>query len=173
MKQIIAILILFLTPALAKADSIWDYTSQLLDGADYHGGNPGPNCNCFLTGTVVEDSSFNVISYSFTDGKSTLTNLNSTGSIDAFNAPFIHGSSPFEVWTVLITQGNIMFFSQADGGLQNGDSVVDGTLIGSINGDGGFHQGTWTQVAVATPEPGSFLLLGAGLLALGLALIKT
>lgn len=79
-KRLALLALLFLIPGMARADSVWDYTSQLLNGADYHGGNPGPNCNCFLTGTVVEDSSFNVISYSFTDGLSTLTNIPRPGS---------------------------------------------------------------------------------------------
>ena len=79
-KRLILITLLFLTTEIVKADSIWNYSSQLLDGADYHGGNPGPDCDCYLTGTVMEDSSFNVVSYSFTDGKSTLTNLNSTAT---------------------------------------------------------------------------------------------
>lgn len=172
-KPLILITLLFLTPGIVKADSIWNYSSQLLDGADYHGGNPGPNCDCYLTGTVMEDSSFNVVSYSFTDGKSTLTNLNSTASIDAFDAPGQHNSTPFVVWNVTIQQGGIMFFTQGDGGVQNGDSVVDGTLVGSIDGDGDFHQGKWTEVSTPTPEPPSFILLGAGLMALaGFALVK-
>lgn len=162
-KYLVLIALLFLTPALSKADTIWDYTSQLLDGADYHGGNPGPNCNCYLTGTVVEDSSFNVVSYSFTDGKTTLTNLNSTASIDPFNAPGQHRSNPFAIWNVMIQQGAIVFFTQGDGGVQNGDSVVDGTLVGSIDGDGEFHQGTWTEVSTPTPEPASFVVLLVGL----------
>ena len=66
-----------------------------------------------------------------------------------------------------------MFFTQGDGGVQNGDSVVDGTLVGSIDGDGDFHQGKWTEVSTPTPEPPSFILLGAGLMALaGFALVK-
>jgi hypothetical protein len=55
---------------------------------------------------VVEDSNFNVVSYNFTDGTSTLNNLNSTASIFAFatpignlqNTPPFPGAQPCSNW---------------------------------------------------------------------------
>ena len=100
-----------LVPALARADTVWSYTSELLNYdviGPFQSSVPVPAnpCNCFLTGSVVEDSNFNVVSYIFTDGTSTLNNLNSTASIFAFatpignfqNTPPFPGAQPFSNW---------------------------------------------------------------------------
>jgi hypothetical protein len=52
MKRVFIIAVLFLIPALAKADSVWTFDGELTDPGSWHGGFPQFNthCNCDLDG---------------------------------------------------------------------------------------------------------------------------
>jgi PEP-CTERM motif len=189
MKRVFIMACLFLIPALSKADSVWTYQSQELDGYTFSGNTySGPDCECTIRGTVefssiAYNSNSNGLgnstyeSYSFTDGTHTLTNLNSAAFFDPFGQnttlPFTQGN-----YTAIISGASgVEFYIKAYDISEATDFILTSptTEYGYEEG----HPGTWTEVSdgdhdgddpVSTPEPASLLLLGAGIAALALTI---
>ena len=167
MKLALGILALALLAGTANADSVWDYQSNPLDGT---GINPGVSCGCEISGTVdfasmAPAGQFGyvpAVSWSFSDGTHTLTNLNSTATFDPYG---MTGASPFTLanYNVYITGQGITFGIYAYDISEATDYiVVNNVPFGYEEG----NQGTWYDPLVSTPEPGTLALLGLGLLAL-------
>jgi PEP-CTERM motif len=157
-KHLALVVAMLFIPALARADSIWTYQGNSTSGQPQLA-FPPDTCGCALSGSVLLDTSLNVLSYSFTDGAVTLNQSNSTIVL----APMGNQLGLFGEWWLNITGGGTFLFSEFNG---SADEATD-------SGTGGLdvvgNRGTWTEV-VSTPEPGSLLLLGAGLAALALAI---
>jgi PEP-CTERM motif len=147
--------LLFLISTTARADQTWTYqgNSSHVGGAESALNYPPNPCGCALSGSFTLDSSGNVLAYSFTDGFITLNQTDSTMELhDFFNTP---GG-----WGLLIT-GSAGFLESLWYG-SVGEATDSGTGGLSLEG----NRGTWTESAVATPEPGTLALLGAGLVGL-------
>jgi hypothetical protein len=104
------------------------------------------------------DESALLVSYSFTDGVQTLTNLNST--VLAFN--FTTSAGAIVQWSVGFVDGTQEIATFVPGNNINGEfggSTTPGAPHGST-----FDVGSWSGpvVATATPEPGSLALTLAG-----------
>ena len=154
MKYLLAIaVILFFISTTARADQTWTYqgNSSHVGGASSAALYPPNPCGCALTGSFTLDNSGNVLSYSFTDSIITLNQTDST--MQLYDWQGLLGG-----WSLRITDtsGDVL------GSLYYG-SVGEATDYGtgglSLEG----NRGTWTESAVATPEPGTLALLGAGL----------
>jgi hypothetical protein len=176
-KRILMVAFLFLIPAMAKADSVWTFDGTLTDPGNWHAGFPYYNthCNCDLDGTMVFDANFNVLAYSWTDGTHTLNQNNSNMVFE--NNPrtdpnISPNPPPLSTWLVSINAGDILLHTNYDGPGQGATSVnmsiADGQPIGWGQPNVG-PTGTWTEV-VSTPEPGTLVLLCAGIAALALAI---
>jgi PEP-CTERM motif len=160
MKILLAVLALALVVGTASADT-WTYTGNAIGNLV---ANPeGNTANGFaIDGTVVfasplmpYQSSYPVVSFSFTQGSFTFDNSNSTLNI----GPFAFGqTTPFLDWTFSIsdTAGLEMYSIRYDIG-----EAVD---VGPAAAEQG-NPGIWTDT-VSTPEPSTLALLGLGLLAL-------
>jgi hypothetical protein len=83
MKSLISELGLVLLAGTAKADSLWAYQGNTMDG-----------CKCALTGTVDLSAGDSVVSWSFTDGAHTISSANGTGSINPFERG--NAAAPFD-----------------------------------------------------------------------------
>jgi hypothetical protein len=177
-KRILLMAILFLVPALARADSVWTFEGNLTDPGTWHGGQPITHCNCDLDGTVLFDDNFKVLAYSFTDGTHTLNNHNSTivfpylvtaGGRDLAGQLFTEPLSP---WSLQVSGQGVFFSSVYNGPSQGATSMNTdyvGTQLFGYGQPNSGPDGTWTEV-VSTPEPASITLLLAGLSALALLL---
>jgi hypothetical protein len=178
LKRVFIIALLFLIPALARADSVWTFNGELTDSGSWRGGQPFTHCNCSLDGTVLFDDNYNVLAYSFTDGTHTLNNQNSTivfPPLPAGGREFGTGEpfdSPLDVWSVDITGGDVVFHTNYNGPTQGAVSMnfsyVGNTIFGFGQPNSG-PDGTWTEV-VSTLEPSSLISLLAGITALALAI---
>jgi hypothetical protein len=180
LKRLALIIVILFIPALVKADSLWTFDGELTDPGSWHAGFTYYNthCNCDLDGVMVFDNNFNVLAYSWTDGTHTLDQNNST--MEFMNNPQTQMAlggkpgpyPPLITWAVSITGGDVYFHTNYDGPGQGATSVnvsiSDGQLIGWGQPNLG-PPGAWTEV-VSTPEPGSLLLLGAGITALALVM---
>jgi hypothetical protein len=176
-KRIFIIALLFLVPALAEADSVWTFEGNLTDPGTWHGGQPVTHCNCDLDGTILFDDNFKVLAYSFTDGTHTLNNQNSTSvfNLQVGGGTFNGGGTftvPLGIWSIEVTGGDVLFHTDYFGPTQGAVNMnyvdVGNQLFGFGQANSG-QNGSWTEV-VSTPEPGSLLLLGAGITALALAI---
>lgn len=149
---------MFALTSVAEADSVWTYTGNSQGGAL---SDPNP-CNCALTGSVTFDSSWNVLSYDFTDGTHELTQADSTGVINPF---FMTGTIPFAEWHVALDGGGVRFLTENFGSVGEAtDSVlVDTDLFLLEEG----NRGVWSG-PVSTAEPATGLLVGLGLAVVGL-----
>jgi hypothetical protein len=175
MKRVFIIAVLFLIPALAKADSVWTFDGELTDPGTWHGGFPQFNthCNCDLDGTMVFDANFNVLAYSWTDGTHTLNQNNS--NMVFLNNPLINPNinpdpAPLSTWWVSINAGDVLLHTNFDGPGEGATSINFSLVNGQFFGYGQPNlgpTGVWTEV-ISTPEPGSLLLLGVGITALAL-----
>lgn len=163
MKFVLGIVLGLMVVGTASADTTWVYTGNTMNGfvfsqQDFN----GANCNCALDATVTLNVSGNAVAWDFTDGTHTLTNLNSTGTID----PFEQSSTPFATWFVSLSGGGTQFFSQFFG------SAGEATDFSSVNGVGfGYEEGnhgTWALGPVGAAEPATGLLVGLGLAVVGL-----
>jgi hypothetical protein len=181
-KRFFIIAFLFLIPMLAKADSVWTYQGNVLSNSPF-----GVGEGFALIGTVLLNNNDQAIAWNFTGGPDNFTNFNSTGTIDPFAAnsftntgsidPFACTScknqQPFVSWYIFLfnpccgaQNGGINMTSYSAFGGWDNASNHDGSA-GQVNVIG--NPGIWTEV-VSTPEPGSLLLLGAGITALALTI---
>jgi hypothetical protein len=163
MKVVLGILLGLMGAGTASADSTWVYTGNTMNGFVFSEQSfDGANCNCALDGAVTLDASGNAVSWNFTDGTHTLTNLNSSGTID----PFERSSTPFATWFVSLSGGGTQFFSQFVGsGSEATDfSVVNGVGFGYEEG----NRGSWSMSPVGAAEPATGLFVGLGLAVFGL-----
>jgi PEP-CTERM motif len=168
MKILLATLALALVAGTASADTLWTYignaTSDPFIQNFYPSSFQNP-CACALDGAVTlasivpsanyfDEHSVTPLAYSFTVNGFTFTQNNSTAS---FLFSFIDGQ--VALWHISgSTLGGQFFQSYSYDLFEATDS-----------GPGMYEQGnrgTWTGGPVATPEPGTFALLGLGLLAL-------
>jgi PEP-CTERM motif len=175
LKRLALIIVMLFIPALARADSVWTFDGELTDPGNWHPGFPFPHCNCDLDGVMVFDNNFNVLAYSWTDGSHTLDQNNSSMVFE--NNPrtdpnISPNPPPLSTWLVSITGSDIFFHTNYDGPGQGAtslnNSIVDSEIFGWGQPNLG-PPGAWTEV-VSTPEPGSLLLLGAGITALALVM---
>jgi PEP-CTERM motif-containing protein len=165
MKYLIAIVLLLAT-TVARADTVWTYTGNTTSTPNVQRqfGNP---CNCALFGSVVLDDNLKPVSWSFTDGTHTLTNVNSTGGINPIDIPGVGAGALFVTWNVYLI-GNDGWIIRSN----NYGSPFEETDA-SFNFTNGFtswlyvqgNQGIWTEIA--TPEPSALALLVAGLVLIG------
>jgi len=163
-------------PVLAKADSVWTYQGNALSAPGFLSGEGA------LTGTVLLNSNDQVEAWSFTALNAgvplVLTNFNTiNASFNLFNCTSCSGT-PFKGWSISMIAPPAPAGIGLDGvemiSFWNPDTSVGLDLVD--NASGGFGQvnvtnnpGVWTEVG-STPEPGSLLLLGAGITALALAI---
>jgi hypothetical protein len=170
MKRVFTIALLFLIPALARADDIWTYTGNSVSGQSMGQSPLPPNaCGCALSGTVdfaaplvLGQSDYPVLSFSFTDGAYTFDSSNATLGIN----PFGNSNLPLDTWFVSVhsLDGSLVFFSQRYDNYEATDFGIGGLYVQA-------NHGIWAEVApVGIPEPNTLILLGAAMGALALTI---
>jgi hypothetical protein len=170
---VIAVMVAMLfIPMLAKADSVWTYQGNALSAPGFLSGDGA------LTGTVLLNSNDQVEAWSFSALNGTvplvLSNFNTiNASFNLFNCSSCSGT-PFKGWSISMVAPGPGINGVEMVSFWNPDTGVGLDLVDNHNG--GFGQvnvtnnpGVWTEV-VSTPEPGSLLLLGAGITALALVI---
>lgn len=165
MKIILGTLLAFIFATIASADSVWTYTGNSVSGAS---NDPIVNpCHCAIDGTVTLDATGNAISWNFTDGTHTLTQANSSGSIESSIFP---NGTFFSTWSILLETGDgVSLFSNFFGSpFEATDNVAVGNSLFMFE-EG--NRGVWTEVGVSTPEPSTGLLIAFGLALLGLTVM--
>jgi hypothetical protein len=161
MKRLVVMIALLFVPALAKADQVWMYTGNSVNNFSMNpflppAANP---CGCAIDGTVVVNNLGQALSWSFTAGSLTLTNLNSTGGGFLGFAQ----ADPTDFWSFNFQGANgsvIHTFFEGSVNDANDNAAAAGTYFLTVGSD----EGAWAQV-VGTPEPGALSLLLVGLLA--------
>jgi hypothetical protein len=175
---VIAVMVAMLfIPTLAKADSVWTYQGNALSAPGFMSGETA------LTGTVLLNSNDQVEAWSFSAlnneelNPSVLTNFNTiNATFNLFNCASCSGT-PFKGWSISMFVPPPPFSGLAGIDMSSSWNPATGVGLDYVNNhNGGFGQvnvtnspGVWTEV-VSTPEPGSLLLLGAGITALALAI---
>lgn len=155
MKTLLVAALLLVSAGVASADSIWTYQGQ---SQNLYSMNPflqpeANPCGCAMSGMVTLANENTATAWSFTVGQETFDNSNSIfGGWFGFVDP-----RPFNAWYFSVIGANDSFASFFLGSINDTFDEAGGMFVGS-------HPGTWSEV-VATPEPSSLLLLGAGLLA--------
>jgi PEP-CTERM motif len=159
-KRLALIVAMLLIPALAKADTVWTYTGNIMHGVTQNATNAPGGCGCALDGTFTLNAAGVATSWDFTDGTHTLTTANSMANISL--RPGIGG---FLNWNINIFNSSWYFSSQFIG---SGFEATDSSGVTHWGDPGccfGFlesNRGTLTE-SIATPEPGSLMLLTAGM----------
>ncbi len=158
-----------LPAAVAHADVTYAYTGAVFTNAEE--GSPYGQMlvsnGDFLTGTITfsgplgDNATFgasDVVSYSFSDGISTITNLDSAPLSDFTITT--DGTGAIKTWSVGFDNDMIAFSSASGIPPTEEDAVFveDGEFAASTNG----VVGAWSAPQ-PTPEPGSLMLMGTGL----------
>jgi hypothetical protein len=177
-----ACLTLLSLPALA--DEVYTYTGNAMGTTFVPGG--GYTATNMITGSfttasplganlALADISF--LSYSFTDGDQTMTNLNSVEYLPPDFEIGTDASGNIISWNITLNIPSTLDFINTSNssdpliGVQDNGQVGIEAILGAVGNSG--TPGTWTKsevAATATPEPSSFMMLGTGLLgAFGLA----
>lgn len=158
MKALLATLALALLATVASADSVWTYTGNA--SSDSAVSDPNP-CHCALSGTVVFDAAWNLISFDFTDGTHELASaLGATGFFQPWlynPAPGQQGFNPFVEWTWGIGDGTYGFGSRNYGSQYESSDWANGPSGQYLYVQG--NQGTWVDPPNSTPEPATALLV--------------
>jgi hypothetical protein len=173
-KRFALIIAMFLIPALARADSVWQYQGNAASAPPFIG---FISEGFALSGTVLLNNNEQAIGWNFVAGPDIFTNFNSSGVINPFACTSCTNQMPFASWDIflLTNPGQYFYFGNTSAAMMS-FSNAQGAFDGASNHDGSLGQvyvlgnpGTWTEV-ISTPEPGSLLLLGAGVTALALAI---
>jgi hypothetical protein len=161
------------------ADEIYTYTGNVFTTtSDPSGGFAGQSIDGSftlaaplpdgLTFTASPTGNVVPLSYSFSDGVNTFTNLN---SVDDFQIE-TNGSGVITEWFVSIsTDGvNTPGLSTQDDGSPMSPTIVDNghSSFDNFGGQNENDKGIWTPSSTsAVPEPGNLMLVGLGLAAIG------
>lgn len=161
MKALFVVALLLLSIP-AKADSVWDYHGNALGDPtvghldfEHQTFVPTPNpCQCAIEGSLVLSDSGVPTLWNFTVGAITLTNLNSTLSLDDLAWP--GNPNLFAGWFLAIQGAGARIASSFYGSnYEATDGVsVNGAAYQYVQGNHGF----WTD-PIATPEPSTIFLL--------------
>jgi hypothetical protein len=168
MRLLLGTLLGLMLGVTASADSVWTYTGNKIS---YLGFNPGPGgvappddigvnpCGCAMFGTVVLDDANKAIAWSFTNGADTINNLNSHGTIDPIGQ--FNFDTIFRHWSIFLTanDNSVSVFSSFNGSFGDAQDSMGNLSVES-------NPGVWAEIA--TPEPGTLLMVGVGLAALTL-----
>lgn len=168
MKILTIAALLLLSAGAAKSDTLWLYQGQSVGDPSVGMVDfvnqvfvPTPNpCGCALSGSLTLSAGVPV-AWDFTAGAVTLTNLDSSISLD--DLAWVGNPNLFSGWMLQIVGQNSSIFSSFSGSnFEATDGVIlDGQTYQYVQG----NHGIFTDPA-ATPEPSS-----AQLMALGLALL--
>jgi hypothetical protein len=190
-KRLAFIAAMLLIPALAKSDTVWTYTGNIMHGVTQNATNAPGGCGCALDGTFTLSTDIlssqtqirewgSPVAWNFTDGTHTLTNANSTAAIELTQ----QAGGPL-LWNINIANSSWDFASDflgsafeatdSSGVTHWGDPGCcfgflesnRGTLTESVSLGDGDHDG---DDPVSAPEPGSLILLGAGITALAMTI---
>jgi hypothetical protein len=115
--------------------------------------------------TFVLEPGASVLSFSFSDGLQTITNLNATGSAFAFKTD---ASGNITDWQLTVNIGPVASDSIASVNAPGNLGVFDQGVFENSQGTNRSSAGTWvtgsTSVSTDVPEPASIAILCVGLL---------
>jgi hypothetical protein len=155
-KRLALIVAMLFIPALAKSDTVWTYTGNIMHGINPQDGSNAPGgCGCALDGTFTLNAAGTPTSWDFTDGTHTLTTADSTALISLATPP----GWP-QLWHIRIDGVNGDFISYFYGSAFEATdaALFNGATFGYLES----NRGTLTE-SIAAPEPGTLMLLTAGM----------
>jgi hypothetical protein len=159
-KRLAIAVLLFLIPALAKADSVWTYQGN----ATLTNGMLGESSEGFaITGTVLLGNNDQVLGWNFVVGPITFTTQNST-TFGSFNIFAGNSSQPFVFWNIQLVIPAPPSNPDGGAGMTSINAPGFEVIDQASDHDGAFlvdttdNPGRWTEV-IATPEPSTLILL--------------
>ena len=169
---LLALVLLAMAPAAVLADTTYSYVGTPFNG--FHLTACPPTCRITGSFTVadplapnlmgVNTNAFVPLSFSFTDGTTTWTPLDTADSGFGVNTDSSGHITFYSIFADLLGGGDISIYYEGTG--------FTTQLFASNNIYSAFYDardlsgGTWTESTTTAPEPSSLLLLGAGLFAL-------
>jgi hypothetical protein len=173
--------VIVLTPSPNRADTVYSYTGIPFDF--FQNASCPPTCNMTGSFTVASPLAPNItgmpaftpLSFSFTDGSTTFTNVNST--LFASFAVNTNATGSITDWGINLigpgSGGGLFTFFDHSAAFQQGVNVQSyevESCVSQVEGVGCNTGGTWSVgTTVPSPEPSTSTLLCAGIL---LALIS-